>query len=269
MNIKLMHKKTILTIIMLTGFSFCLCQDNIDIIKIKISDTVSINLSEIIKSIDVVKDAIDNDNAETQVRQATTFNNILRYGEPAFRRPPYGTGKIYSNVVKERDIYSCTYCDNYVLFHFVPSDTIYCFKPSVGSLEPVYALDFCGKGFPDTLSSWNSRYYDKYVNAHCNYAGLASNVKLFGDVLYLTYNYCNKEYQLLYNTKSGNVLTGILVDDIFRNGSRLFWETTFNKRENHFRDGFVTVTSPTLFNIPGLSYKEEGPVQLHIIFKDF
>ena len=268
-NKRLMHIKGIITIILASAFNFCLCQDNVDIIRINIPDTTNIYLSDIIKSIDVVRGAIDDDNSVAQTQQAETFNSVLRNGTPTFRRPPYGIGSIYSDVVKERNIYSCTYFDNRVLFHFVPSDTIYCFKPSDGSLEPLFALDFCGTGFPDTLSSWNSRYYDKYVKSHSGYAGLAGNVKKFGNVLYLTYMYSNKEYQLLYNTKNGHVLTGIIVDDIFRKGSRLFWDTTFNRRENHLRDGFVTVTSPTLFNIPGLSYKEEGPVQLHIIFKDF
>lgn len=102
-----------------------------------------------------------------------------------------------------------------MIFHFLPSDTIFIMDKQTQKVSPWITIDFGAKGYKENLSRLPFNMHDKYIKSHFKYAGYISDVAIYDSIVFFVYRYYDREYHVLYNMNTGHTLNGTIVDDLF------------------------------------------------------
>lgn len=150
--------------------------------------------------------------------------------------------------------------DSYI-FHFTPQDTVFVIDKITGKMSSWLIFDFGEYGYKDNLNLIDTRMYPKYVKSHYRNAGYIENFAVFDNVIYFTYRYNDTQRQVLYNTITGHMFSGVIICDLLVSPlSDSFWFHSFiNNSEKGIKIGSRSVLDLNRPEIRNLCSDSELP----------
>ena len=103
---------------------------------------------------------------------------------------------------------------NKIYMHFSTNDTIYTINKNNGKVSASYVFDFGSNAMPSLQDKLYSEVYN-YLSANREYIGYPTKVLTSGNTVSFEYNNCGQNEVGFYNLKSGTVINGKLVNDLF------------------------------------------------------